>query len=101
MATVTLFQGFKAVGNKSLLLLTKDIKEGKYKQEIERIRTLVHEGKDKDVINQLKRQLPSFTPSATFNEVRSLEYIDRYSGFLVLDLDHLNEGALEDAFEKA
>lgn len=101
MASATIFRGFNnPVENKSLVLLTKDIKEGKYRQEVERVTQLVTAG-NLDEADKLKKQLPAFTPSGTFDGGRKLEFLVQYSQYIVLDLDKLSQEQLQPAFEKA
>ncbi len=101
MASATMFKGFVTpLENRSLIVITKDIQEGKYKQPVEAIRALIREGKFEEAENQ-KKQLLGFTPSATFNGGRKPEYVVDYSQYIVLDLDNLQPQQLEDAFQKA
>ena len=66
MASSTIFQNFnQPVGKRSLILLMKDIIEGKYKDNVEPIRMALGIGKT-DKADKLKRQLPAFTPSGVF-----------------------------------
>ena len=100
MASATIFTGYSTpVENRSLILITKDIKEGKYKNEIEKIRALAAEGKN-DEADKLKRKLLAFTPSATFIGGRTKECLDMYSQFVILDLDNLTPGEINTAFMK-
>ena len=99
MACSTIFSGFnQPVENKSLLIIIKDIKEGKYKPDIEKIRALILSG-DTDRADKLKKQLPAFTPSGTFKSGRKAELLDQYSGFVHLNFDKLSEVQLNTAFQ--
>lgn len=101
MATATIFKGFNnPIENKSLIVLTKEIKEGKYKEEVEKVTALVQQGK-KEEADKLKKQLLAFTPSATFEGGRKLEYLKQYSQFIILDLDKLTTEQMQMAFDKA
>lgn len=101
MASATIFKGFNnPVENKSLIVLTKEIKEGKYKSEVEKVTALASQG-NKEEADKLKRQLLAFTPSATFEGGRKLEFLKQYSQFIILDLDKLSHDDLLTAFEKA
>lgn len=101
MASATIFKGFNnPLENRSLILITKDIQEGKYKQQVEALRALILQGK-KDEAEKSKKQLLAFTPSATFEGGRKPEYITQYSHFIILDLDKLQPEQLQAAFEKA
>ncbi|MDO9580751.1 MAG: DUF3987 domain-containing protein [Bacteroidales bacterium] len=79
MACSTIFSGFnQPVENKALLIIIKDIKEGKYKADIENIRALILSG-DPDKADKLKKQLPAFTPSGTFKGGRKAFHHERIS----------------------
>jgi hypothetical protein len=99
MALCTIFSGFnQPVEDKVLLSIVNDIKEGKYKADIERIRSLIASGNIENA-DQLKRQLPAFTPSATFKGGRKPEFLENYSGILHLDFDKLSPDQLTSAFQ--
>lgn len=101
MASATLFKGFnKPIENISLIILTKQIKDGKYKDEVEKVTALVREGK-KEEADRLKKQLLAFAPSGTFEGGRKQEYLTQYSQLIILDLDKLLPDVLQVAFEKA
>ncbi|MBD3638519.1 MAG: DUF3987 domain-containing protein [Crocinitomicaceae bacterium] len=101
MATATVYKNFtQIVEHRSLLLITKDIQEGKYQGEIEQIRRCLEDGK-KDEADKLKKQLPAFTASGKFEGGRTAEMLQQYSGFIILDLDKLNEKQLGDALNIA
>jgi hypothetical protein len=100
MATTTLFINFnQPVENKSLLDIMIDIQSGKYKSDIERLRDLIKQ-EDFENADILKKQLPAFTPSATFKGGRKPEFLDKYSHFVHLDFDKLPQDKLEEAFQK-
>lgn len=94
----TIYRNFKNDGVKSLIVIAKDIAEGKYQSEIEYIRTLYAEGKH-DEVDKCKAQLLAFTPSGTYKEQRIAEYLDEYSGFVHLDFDELAPEQLDVAFK--
>lgn len=99
MATSTIFKQFTiSVENKSLLLIGNEIISGKYKTEIEEIRTLIQQGKTEEANNK-KMLLLAFTPSATFSEKRQMPFLKSYSGFVHLDFDKLTPEQLQNAFE--
>jgi len=99
MGNTTIFSGFnQPVENKSLLLIIKDIKDGKYRTEIEHLRSFIASG-DTLKAEQVKKQLPAFTPSATFKGGRKIDFIDQYSGFVHLDFDKLTPEQLNSAFQ--
>jgi len=101
MASSTIFKQFNiAIADKSLIVITKDIREGKYKAEVEQVRLAVQVG-NKDEADRLKKQLPAFTPSATFRGGRKMEHLISYSQFIILDFDKLTPEQLQSAFDKA
>jgi len=101
MASATIFKGFNnPIENKSLIILTKEIQEGKYKDEVRKVTELATQGK-KEEADKLKKMLPAFTPSGTFQGGRKLEYLEQYSQFIILDLDKLSQDDLQAAFQKA
>ena len=100
MATATIFTGFnQPVENKSLILILNDIKIGKYKADIEPIRSCFASG-DTEKADQLKKQLPAFTPSGTYEGGRKAHLLKQYSGFVHLDFDKLIPEQLSEAFLK-
>lgn len=100
MASATIFKKFnEPVENKSLIVITKEIKEGKYKNEVEPVTALAQQG-NKEGADKLKKKLPAFTPSATFEGGRKLEYVMQYSKFIILDLDNLSQQQIIDVSEK-
>ncbi len=76
------------VEDKSLILITKSIKEGKYKQEITEIRKQLSKG-NTAAADQLKKQLPAFTPSGTFNNGRKASLLSEYSNHIIIDIDKI------------
>src|SRR5690606_38154089 len=90
MATASIFQNYvHLVEHKALIIITKQIQEGQYKEQVEAIRKLIAEGQEKEA-DKLKKQLPAFTPSGTFENGRKAELLTQYSGFVILDLDKLS-----------
>ncbi len=97
MASSTIFKKFnQPIENKAILLITKDIAEGKYKDLVEPIRMAIGMGKPERV-DRLKKDLPAFTPSGTFEGGRKMEYLKMYSGFVHLDFDKLRPDELAKA----
>lgn len=98
MATSTIFKGFnQPVEDRSLILILKDIQSGKYRAEVEHIRSCIASG-DTEKADQLKKQLPAFTPSGTYEGGRKANLLKQYSGFVHLDFDKLSPEQLEEAF---
>src|SRR5690606_6568140 len=97
MATAPISQNYvHLVENKALITITKQIPAGNYKEQVEAIRKLIAEGQEKEA-DKLKKQLPAFTPSGTFDNGRKAELLTQYSGYVILDLDKLNPADLERA----
>lgn len=97
----TIFKNFtKPVEEKSLILITKDIQEGKYRDEIETIRNLIASG-GRNAADKAKKKLLAFTPSATFDDGRQMKHFKAYSSFVILDLDKLTAEQYNDAFATA
>jgi hypothetical protein len=97
MATASIFKNYvQLVEDKALIVITNDIKGGKYKEPVEVIRKLIAEGQEKEA-DKLKKQLLGFTPSGTFANGRKAELLTQYSGYVILDLDKLNPSDLEKA----
>lgn len=98
MATSTIFTGFnQPVENRSLILILNDIKNGKYKAEVELIRSCNFIG-ESEKAERLKMNLPAFTPSGTFEGGRKADLLKQYSGFVHLDFDKLTPDQLNAAF---
>ncbi|MDQ3191276.1 MAG: DUF3987 domain-containing protein [Bacteroidota bacterium] len=101
MASSTIFKQFNIpVENKSLIIITKEIIEGKYKNEVKQVRAAFQSG-NKEEADKLKKQLLAFTPSATYGGGRKLEHLLDYSQFIILEIDKLTTEQLETAFKKA
>lgn len=101
MSSSSIFQNFSnKVEDKSLIMITKDILNGKYKEEVEQIRTLINEG-DEERANLHKKKLPAFTPSGTFKKKRVPEDLVDYSHFIVLDFDKIDPDDYSEAFRIA
>jgi len=75
MGSVSIFKSFaQFVENKTLSDIIFEIQDGKYMTEVEVIRKLITSGKTKEA-DKLKKQLPAFTPSGTFDNGRKAELI--------------------------
>jgi hypothetical protein len=69
--------------------ILEEIKKGFWEKQIKEIQHHFTNG-DIDKANDLKKKLPCFTISATFNKRRKPSNIDSYTGLLHLDYDKLN-----------
>jgi hypothetical protein len=99
MSACTIFRKFHVpIEDKSLIVISKWIAEGKYKEEIDTIRLLISENKLEEAQTK-KQQLIAFTPSGVFKDKRLLTHIQTYTGFVHLDFDKLTSVQLNDAFK--
>jgi hypothetical protein len=97
MASSTIFKNFSIpIEKKSLIIIANDIASDKYKPQVDRVRSLIAEGKTEEA-QEVKKQILAFTPSAVFSEKRLMQYIEMYSGFIHLDFDKLTPEQLEQA----
>jgi len=97
---VSVFRNFNQVeSNLDLAVILEQIKSGKYKARIQALRELLRQGLA-DEYASAKRSLPAFTPSGLFEGGRKLEFLQDYSGLLVLDFDDLDQEPLSVAILK-
>ena len=75
-----------------LKIILKHIKNGRWQTQITEIRDCINGGENEKA-SILKKGLPAFTLSGTFNERRKKEYIDTYSSILHLDYDKVEDVA--------
>jgi hypothetical protein len=95
-ATVSVFKNFvNKIEDKPLEEILNDIKKGTYRSEISEIRTFLDNDK-KNEAAQLKKQLDAFTVSGTFSNGRSVDKIQTYSQYVILDIDKLSRPQLLD-----
>jgi hypothetical protein len=100
-AAVSVFKDYVyKIEDTPLINIINDIKTGKYKAQINKIRSLKDQGKEKEA-NELKTQLPAFTATGTFNDGRSITKINTYSKYLILDIDKLTATQLKDVINTA
>ena len=89
-ATVSVFTNFvNKIEDKPLEEILNDIKKGTYRTKISEIRTFLDNDK-KDEAAELKKQLDAFTVSGTFSNGRSVDKIQIYSQYVILDIDKLS-----------
>ena len=97
MPYISIFNNFiNKVEDKPLEQILNDIKIGTYKTEITNIRTHISNNNKADA-DQLKKQLLAFTVSGTFNNGRSMDKIENYSQYVILDIDKLSLSQLQEA----
>jgi predicted P-loop ATPase len=87
---VSIFKGFNIiVEDLALPVIMEQIRDGRFRAEIETLRTLLEKG-DLSAYKEEKKKLLAFTPSGRFEGGRKLEYLQRYSQYLILDIDDLS-----------
>ena len=94
--TVSVFRNFvNKVEDKPLEEILNDIKKGTYKAEISDIRHLINND-EKEQSDEQKKQLLAFTASGTFNNGRSIDKLENYSQYVILDIDKLSNIQLKE-----
>ena len=95
---VTVFRNFNEVKEQLPITAILDrIRDGSFRAEVENLRKIIISGNQKEYDKQ-KRFLPAFTPSACFNGGRKMQFLVKYSGFIILDIDKLTPEQLTLAF---
>ena len=90
MNEVSIFKGFnKIVTNQDISSIVELIKGNKFKSQIELLRPLLSE--DPKAYSKEKKKLPAFTPSGKFEGGRKTEFLQEYTGIIVLDIDKSDE----------
>ncbi len=83
------FNDFKSpAGSKTTNEIYQAIRNGKFKEPVEKIRTLLADKNDREA-ESLKRGLPAFTPAGVFSNYRKAECLDVYSQVIILDFDNI------------
>lgn len=92
MKSVNIYRNINGTEMKSIdiSLILKHIKNGRWQTQVNEIRDLINRNENEKA-SVLKKTLPAFTPSGTFNERRKKENIDSYSGLLHLDYDKVED----------
>ena len=91
----TIFKNFNEVTEqKDILKILSDIKTGVYQNAITYLRKSLAVDK-KEAAERAKKSLPAFTPSATFNGGRKMEFLINYNGLMVLDIDKLEKEKMQ------
>ena len=92
MKNVNIYRNINGTEMKSvdISLILKHIKNGRWQTQVNEIRDLINRNENEKA-SVLKKTLPAFTPSGTFNERRKKEYIDSYTGILHLDYDKVED----------
>ena len=96
----TIFKNFNEVTEqKDILKILSDIKTGVYQNAITYLRKSLADDK-KEAAERAKKSLPAFTPSATFNGGRKMEFLTNYNALMVLDIDKLKKEKLQECKTK-
>ena len=90
----------QVIGEMEFEDIISEIRTGKVKKEIEKIRELIRIGKTLEAQN-LKKNLPAFTNSGTFNIRRAEHNLLEYSKLICLDFDHISSILLQSKFSIA
>lgn len=91
----TIFKNFNEVTEqKDILKILSDIKTGVYQNAITYLRKSLADNK-KEAAERAKKSLPAFTPSATFNGGRKMEFLTNYNALMVLDVDKLEKEKMQ------
>lgn len=95
---ISIFRKFNEVVEiKSIPEILQDIKDGKYENEVLKIRELAMANMKEEADN-LKKRLLAFTPSGLYEGGRKPEFLKEYSGLIVLDIDKLNPDQVNTLF---
>lgn len=86
----------KACINVKIRDIIEDIKNGKYRNQIEEIRS----ENDPEKKKLLKENLPAITVSGTFNNSHSAKDLIQHSGLIQIDFDHVNTNKVKGDLEK-
>ena len=89
MSTISLFPFIKEVKNSkdiSIDTFLQQVKDGRWQDEILKLRTL----KSESEIKEYKKTIPYVTISGKFKQ-RNDKDIDKHSGFICMDIDHVDD----------
>ncbi len=96
MKNISVFKNFTRVeGNRELGAIVMAIQSGVYKNEVIEIREAVKK-EDIDRKDLLKKKLLGFTVSGKFEGGRTLKHLTSYNPLVVLDIDGLEQGELDE-----
>lgn len=93
---VTIYNDFHTpVEDKDFLAVIEQIKSNAFEEKIKSIRYAYHQGEE-SLGDSIKKELPAFTPSATFKNGRKMEFIENYNGLAHLDLDDVPQAEVNE-----
>jgi len=91
MNQISIIKNFNQIDtNKDFESILEMVKKGRFRSQIDSLRKLLSEKKDKEYKLQKKR-LPAFTPAGKFSESRKLQNLVEYSGIIVIDIDKVKD----------
>ena len=100
MKNISLFKNFiTEIGSRSLAQIIGEIRGDDHKYLVSKIRRLVGRS-DRKEINQLKKELVTFTVSGLFRGSPSMVALKIYNPFVILDINELNPEVLPYLFLK-
>jgi hypothetical protein len=86
---VSIFKNFnKVVDQLYISKILEQIRTGKYRDQVLALQEILKSG-NTEAYNEKKKSLLAFTPSATFEGGRRIEFLEDYSGLIILDIDKL------------
>lgn len=92
---IALFSGFsKCIGKMYLIDKLQEIASTTHEKNVGKVRALLRQEKEREAA-AVKRQLQAFAVSATYTLRRVPEYIESYTGVLILDFDNLDASTLK------
>jgi hypothetical protein len=91
---------FRHAGNMPLAMMCDRIQSGFYANVITPLREAIAQG-DLELAERLKKALPAFTLSATYNGRRKDDCIVNYNGLIMLDIDKQEPETIDDLAAKA
>ena len=98
MRSVNLFSSVRDTNTTrktDVIAMLKSIKDGSFKEQVKGYRD-AKTNLSKEEADQIKKELPAFTPSGTFKPTRKADNLYSYSGVVHTDLDKLSTDKLEE-----
>lgn len=100
MISVSVFKDFvKKEEDISLNQILEDIRDGKYRNQVEEIRKAFKNG-ERELAQYLKKKLPAFTVTGIFENGRKEGDLTTYNSLVILDLDKIVPFVLDHVFTK-
>ncbi len=90
MCEVSIFKNFNQhVEIKPLMSVLNEIKDGRFAEQVNEIRTLV-DNQNNDIAKKKKQRLPAFTVACTFSDGITSDKVLNYNSLIILDIDHIS-----------